>query len=180
MKFKTNKTIKEKEKPQKFVGRFSLEGNGLVFSDTMKWNLKKFIKENPNMPFEIKPIFAESSRQRGWFEGALVPLVTFYQEGMDFRNSKDNEKVRNWLKIEFNGELVVIGSKTHKVAQSTSQKLNSGFLERIVDWLEVNYAPPVEALDPKSWKYWHDAIYPNGGPDTYIEYLLEKKIIKRV
>jgi len=177
MKIKTNKII-EKKKPMKFVGRFRADG-GLEFAEYTKWNLKKFIKENPNMPFELKPIFAESSHQRGWFEGALVPLITFYQEGLDYRNSKHNEKVRNWLKIEFNGELMTIGGKVHKIAQSTSQKLNLGFLERITDWLETNYAPPIEAMDPKAWKHWHDAIYPYGGPDTYIGYLLERNLIKK-
>lgn len=176
MKIKTDKT-KTKEKPQKFVGRFRVDG-GLKFGEYTKWNLKKFIKENPNMPFELKPIFTESSRQRGWFEGALVPLVTFYQEGLDYRNSKHNEMVRNWLKIEFNGELVSVGGKVHRIAQSTSQKLNLGFLERITDWLESNYAVPPEAMDPKAWKHWHDAIFPDGGPETYIGYLLERKILK--
>lgn len=178
MKIKTDKIIKAKEKPQKFVGRFSTDGNGLNFSDYTKWNLKKFIKENPNMPFEIKPIFAESSSQRGWFEGALVPLVTFYQEGMDYRNSKDHKKVRGWLKIEFNGELIEVGGKVHKVAQSTSQKLNLGFLERITDWLIENYAPPIESLDPGKYKHWKDTVFPYGGPETYIGYLLERKILK--
>lgn len=163
----------------KFVGRFSTEGNGLNFSDHMKWNLKKFIKENPNMPFELKPIFAESTHQRAWFEGALVPLVTFYQEGMDYRNSNHNKKVREWLKIEFNGELVAIGDKVHKIAQTTSQKLNLGFLERIVDWLVTNYATPMEALDPNGFKNWRDTIYPMGGPDTFIGYLLEINILKK-
>jgi hypothetical protein len=176
MKIKTDKT-KTKEKPQKFVGRFRVDG-GLEFGEYTKWNLKKFIKENPNMPFELKPIFAESSHQRGWFEGALVPLVTFYQEGMDYQNSNDNKKVREWLKIEFNGQLIEVGGKVHKVAQTTSQKLNLGFLERVTDWLETNYAPPQEALNPKAYKHWHDAIFPNGGPDTYIGYLLERKILK--
>lgn len=179
MKIKTDKKI-EKEKPQKFVGRFSSTGSGMHFSDRTKWYLQKFASENPEMPFEIKPIFAESTHQRGWFEGALVPLVTFYQEGLDYRNSKHNQKVREWLKIEFNGELVTIGGKVHKVAQSTSQKLNLGFLERITDWLESNYAVPNEAMDPKAWKHWHDAIYPYGGPDTYIGYLLERNIIKKI
>lgn len=178
MKFKTDKTIKVKEKPQKFVGRFRADG-GLEFGQYTKWNLKKFIKENPNMPFELKPIFAESSRQRGWFEGALVPLVTFYQEGLDYRNSKDNEKVREWLKLEFNGELVTINKTVHKIAQSTSNRLNLGFLERIVDWIIENYATPIEALDPKKYNHWHDAIYPYEGPETYIEYLVSINILKR-
>ncbi len=176
MKIKSDKT-KEKEVPPKFMGRFRPDG-GLEFSDYTKASLKRYIKENPGMPFQLKPVFAESSRQRGWFEGALVPLVTFYQEGMDYRNSKDNEKVREWLKLEFLGEMVTVHNKVHKVAQSTSQKLNLGFLERITDWLIENYAPPIEAMDAEKYKHWRDTIYPYGGPEDYIGYLLELKIIK--
>lgn len=177
MKLKIDKKIKEK--PPKFNGRFSVDGRLNFGENTQRW-LKEFIKENPNMPFELKPIFPESIRQRGWFEGALVPLVTFYQEGMDYTNSKDNEKVREWLKIEFNGEFVRVGDVAHRVAQSTSQKLNLGFLERITDWLLANYATPNEALDPKAYKHWHDSVFPYGGPETYIGYLLELNILKKL
>lgn len=177
MKIGTDKKEKP-EHPGKFRGRFSNDG-GMDFSDFTRAKLKMFIKQNPGMPFELQPIFAESTRQRAWFEGALVPLVTFYQENMDYRESKDLKTVREWLKIEHNGDLVAIGGKTHKVAQSTSNRLNLGFLERVVDWLETNYAPPTEALDPKAWKHWHDAIFPYGGPEDYIGYLLERNILKK-
>lgn len=177
MKIKTEK--KPKEKPPKFVGRFSKEGIGMDFSDFTRIKLKAFIKDNPGLPFELKPIIAESSSQRNWFEGALCPLIAFYQEGLDHHDSKDRIKVREWLKMEFLSDFVAIGGKTHKVAQSTSQKLNLGFLERVTDWLIENYAPPIEAMDPKAWKHWHDAIFPYGGPDNYIDYLLERKILKK-
>lgn len=175
MKIKVEK--KEKEIPPKFMGRFRPDG-GLEFGEYTRMHLKKYIKENPGMPFQLKPIFAESKEQRGWFEGALVPLVTFYQEGMDYRNSKDNEKVREWLKLEFLGEMVSIHNKVHRVAQSTSQKLNLGFLERVTDWLIENYAPPIEALDPEKYKHWRDTVFPYGGPEDYLGYLLELKILK--
>lgn len=168
----------KREHPGEFKGRFSADG-GMVFSDFTRSKLKRFILENPNMPFELKPTFPESAEQRGWFEGALCPLVAFYQENMDHRESKDREKVREWLKIEFNGDLVAIGGKTHMVAQSTKNRLNLGFLERCTDWLVDNYAPPFEALDTNSYKNWRDTIYPEGGPDNYIDYLLERKILTK-
>lgn len=169
---------KQIEVPMQFVGRFSKDG-GMDFSDFTRAKLKSFIRENPGMTFELKPRLPESAKQRGWFEGALCPLVAFYQAGMDHHDSKDREKVREWLKIEFNGDLVAIGGKTHKVAQSTKNRLNLGFLERVTDWLIENYAPPIEAMDPKAWKHWHDAVFPYGGPDNYIDYLLERKILKK-
>lgn len=173
---KVKSTTEVKEKPPKFMGRFRADG-GLDFGSYTKMNLKKFMKENPGMPFELKPIFAESDKQRGWFEGALVPLVTFYQEGMDYRNSKDNQKVREWLKLEFNGEMIEVGGKVHRVAKTSKNALQP-FLERVTDWLIENYAPPMEALDPEKYKHWKAAVFPYGGPDNYLDYLLELKILK--
>ncbi len=176
MKLSLDKT-KEKEKPPKFMGRFRADG-GLEFGEYIKAKLKHFIKDNPNMPFELKPLFPESPSQRGYFEGAICPLIAFYQEGMDHRNSKDRDTVREWLKIEFNGEMVNLGGKVHRIAQSTKNRLNQGFLERVTDYVIENYAPPDEALDPKKYKHWKAAIYPNGGPDNYIDYLVALKILK--
>lgn len=161
-----------------FKGRFSKEGNGLDFPDLTRRKLKDYIKQNPNQPFELNPILPESSKQRGFFEGCVCPLITFYQEGMDYRNSGDVKNVREWLKLEFGGMEVVVGGKVHKVARSTKNRLNQGFLEAVMEWLIENYAPPIEALDPKHYKHWHDAIFPNGGPDNYIGYLLATKLIK--
>lgn len=173
---KLQSTNKPKEAPSKFLGRFSANGS-LGFSPYTRLNLKKFIKENPNLPFELKPLLPESSKQRKFFEGGICPLLTFYQEGLDHRNSKDVEKVRNWLKCEFNGEIVNIGGKAHKLALSTKYRLNQGFLERVVGYIQDNYAPPAEALNPEKYKHWKNAVYPYGGADNFIDYLVELKIL---
>jgi hypothetical protein len=162
-----------------FKGRFSNDGLGLIFSDFFKRKLKEYIKENPNAPFTLTPVYPESGKMRGYFEGGICPLMTFYQEGMDHRNANDVRQVREWLKLEFNGEIVSIRGKTHRVAQSTKYKLNSGFLERVIDYMTENYAPPDEVLDTKKYLYWKDVIYPHGGPDNYIDYLTELNILKK-
>ena len=162
-----------------FKGRFSKDGKGFVFSDWMKRSLIQYMRSNPNTPFVLEPVLPESKEQRGWFEAGLCGIFAFYQEGLDHRNSKDLKKVREWLKLEFNSELVAIGNKSHRIALSTKNKLNHGFLERCVDYLIENYAPPMEILDTKKFKHWRDAIFPYGGPDNYIDYLLEINILKK-
>ncbi len=162
-----------------FKGRIKQDGTGLEFSDYEKRKLKFWMLHNPNTPFQLVPTLPESDKQRGWFEGGLCPLVAFYHEGLDHRNYKDVKKVREWLKVEFNSEIISLFGKTHKIAKSTKNQLNSGFLERVVDYLIENYAPPIEALDTKKYKHWHDAIFPYGGPDNYIDYLLEVKILSK-
>ena len=111
--------------------------------------------------------------------GAIVPLITFYQEGIDHRNNEDRRNVREWLKTEFNGTMVHIGGKMHVVGRSTSgREVLTPFVERVVDWLTENYAPPAEAMDPKKYKEWRDTIFPFGGPDNYMDYLLEIGILR--
>jgi len=160
-----------------FKGRFTKEG-GIGFGVYERAHLKEFILKNPNMPFELVPLLPESKKQRGFFEGAVVPLMTFYQEGMDHRSHKDRAIVREWLKLEFNGELITVGGKTHRIAKSTKRELNSGFLERVIEYMVDNYAPPMESLSPAKFKDWRDRIFPYGGADNFIDYLQEIAILK--
>ncbi len=163
-----------------FKGRFTKDGKGFVFSDFYRAKLKTYMRSNPSQPFEIVPTLAESSKQRGWFEGGLCPLIAFYHEGLDHRDYKDVKKVREWLKTEFNSEIVGLFGKTHRIAKSTKNELNSGFLERVIDYLIENYSPPEEVLNPKKYKHWKDAVYPYDGPDTYIDYLLDINLLKNM
>jgi len=177
MKINTRKN-KDVDMPSKFQGRFSKDG-GMDFGPIIKIKLKQFIKDNPGMPFTLQPTYIESDKQRGWFEGALVTLVTFYQEGMDYHSSKDLQDVREWLKLEFNGRYITIHNKAHIVGQTTKHALNNGFLDRIVEWLTENYAPPIEALNPESYKLWKNTVYPYGGPDNYIDYLISLNLLSK-
>ncbi len=173
---KLNTTEKKRETPPTFNGRFSEDG-GLNFGEYTRRHLKLFIKENPGMPFELKPLLPESEDQRGFFEGAICSLVAYFQEGMDYKNYKDREKVREWLKLEFNGEIVEIDGKSHLIAQSTKNKLNGGFLERCIGFLVDNYGLNYEVLDTQRYKNWKDTIYPTGKFEFYLDYLKEIKLI---
>src|SRR3954462_7054216 len=46
-------------------------------------------------------------------------------------------------------------------------------MERVMTWLVENYQPPIEALTPKKYKHWRDAIFPYKDPDNYIDYLID-------
>jgi len=158
-----------------FKGRFKKDG--FAFSSYEKANLAEYMKDNEGQPFKLTPDLPESSKQRAFFEGAICPLVAFYHEGMDHRKWKDVKKVRDWLKTELNGEYVEIGGTTHKIAMTTKGGLNKGFGERVSNYLDENYAPPTDALDPEKYKHWRDTVFPFGGPDNYIDYLVEIKIL---
>lgn len=160
-----------------FNGRFREDG-GLDFLPHTKRDLKKYIKENPGQPFKIVPDFPESINQRKFFESAICQLVAYYHEGLDHRKNGDVNTVRDWLKMEFNGEYVELNGKANKIAKSTKGQLNKGFLERVEGYIYENYAPPPEALNPEKYKHWRDTVYPYGGPDNYIDYLVEIGILK--
>lgn len=156
----------------------SVNGQLSLGSEYNKARFTSFLKENNGMRLKIEPLTPESTKQRGYFEGAIVPFVTFFQEGYNYEDSEDLRRVREWLKLEFNGEQVNIMGKLEKVAKSTKGELNKGFLDRIMDWL-VEQGYPVEVLEPNKYKHWRDTLYPFGGPSTYIGYLLSINLLHK-
>lgn len=146
-------------------------GIGLDFtSDKKRGEFKKFLQDNKGIRLRIEPITPESKNQRAFFEGAIVPLMCYYQENMDYHNPDDLRKVREWIKLEYNGVYVPIRGKVHKVANSTKGELNRGFLDRVMDGMADN-GYQIEVLEPNQYKIWRDTIFPFGGPDNYIDYL---------
>lgn len=147
------------------------------FGERNRIYFKGYLKAHPGVLLKITPVLPESNKQRRFLEGAVIPLVTYYQEGMDHRNSDDRSSVREWLKLEFNGQTVFVGGEAHKIAKSTRGRdaLNR-FVEDVVGWLQDNYAPPTQALEPASFKEWRDTVM--DGPHNYIDYLVHQGVLK--
>lgn len=151
---------------------------GLEFGDWAANAFRRYRKDNPGMVLKITPLLPESNKQRRFLEGAVIPLATFYQEGLDHQNSDDCHRVREWLKLEFNSEMVRVNGFGNRIAKSTKGRdALQPFLERVIEWLQENYAPPPEAINPEEYKVWHDTIFPYGGADNYIDYLCERRIL---
>ena len=162
-----------------FLGRITPDG-GLNFGERNGVIFKRYLADNPGIVLRITPVLPESGKQRRFLEGAVLPLITYFQEGLDHRNSDDVRKVRDWMKEEFCSEMVVLGGKAHLVPKSTKGRENlQPFLENVLGWLMENYAPPPEAIDPGKYKYWRDTVFPSGGPDNYITYLEEIGVLNK-
>ena len=147
------------------------------FGERNRALFKQYLKAHPGVLLKITPMLPESSKQRRYFEGALVPLITYFQEGMDHHNSDDRADIRDWLKMEFNGHTIFIAGKTHKVGKSTrGREMLNRFVEDVVGWLQDNYAPPAQALEPASFKKWRDTVM--DGPDNYIDWLVLEGVLK--
>ncbi len=158
----------------------SKNGELKMESEFMREKFKKFLKKYEGIRIAFQPVLPESKSQRKFFEGAVVPMACFFQEILDHRNYADLELMRERLKIEFNGEFVMLkGKGLERVGKSTSGQLKM-FIDKVIDWLEDQYGiDRMEVLNPKLYKSWRDEIYPFGGPDNFIDYLVETKKLKK-
>lgn len=156
--------------PGTFIAKSNI--NRLSFeSDHSREVFADDLKKHPGHKYRIERITPESKNQRGFFEGAVVPLETFFQEGMDHRNWEDCRRVREWLKLEFHAEMVTVNGKVKRVAKSTKNELNKGIIEKIIEYqIDQHGINPDEVLNPKNYKIWRDTIFPYGGPDNWIDY----------
>lgn len=156
----------------KIVVQINEEGTGFDFGDNAE-KFKAWAKKNPKMRMHIEALLPESKKQRRFYEGAVVPLVTFFQEGFDHKLSEDNEKMHNWLNQEFNPAFFVLNGATIKIAGSSKGKL-AETTNKVIDWLEENYGiDRMKVLNPKDYLHWRDTIFPYGGPDNYVDFLVE-------
>lgn len=157
--------------------------DGLVrikFNEVAKAEFQAYVKANGPVRLTVSSDGAESAKMRGWYEGGLVRLITHYQEGMDHHSNHDRRKVREWLKQEFNSEIVNVAGKAQRVAMSTEGRaVFEPFVQRVQDWFIENYNPPPEAMDPEKWKHWDQTVrtLPDT-PDNFLDYLISIGILK--
>ena len=85
----------------------------------------------------------------------------------------------NFLIKEFNGEIIYRSGKEEKIGKSTKSQLNEGYLERVIEFLEEQYAiDRTKVLNPEMYKDFMDRIYGEGNYETYIDYLKELNLLK--
>lgn len=147
---------------------------GMEMTEEQRRSLRQFSKDNAGkrIRIELSPQTPESRKQRAFYHGAVIPLIAYFQEGMDYRNYEDLARLHEWLKIELNGEFIEIKGKAIKVGKSTTKGELVAYVERVIEWMtEQGY--PVQLLNPIEYKYWDTKIFPYEGPDTYIGYLIE-------
>ena len=161
-----------------FNARATKDGGFDLGSDYNRDKLKSFLKENPGMRLEIKPLTPESNKQRAFYHGAIIPLWA-YLDGKDYKNNLTLEQLHEIAKREFNGEIIIVHGKDQKVGKSTKGLLNSGYIERIMDYLAESYGIDIGLLlNPEMYKKFRDEIQPfTNKYDTYIDYMKDIKIL---
>lgn len=162
------------------VGIFEEGVARIRFKPAAKAEFKAHIIAHGPVRLQVSTDDRVSQKARGWYEGGLVRLISHYQEGLDHHKDADRRKVREWLKQEFNSEIVSVAGKAQRVAMSTdSRAVFEPFVQRVQDWFVENYNPPLEAMDPEKWKHWDQTVrmLPDT-PDNFLDYLIEIGILK--
>jgi hypothetical protein len=151
-----------------------LKPGRINFKDSLqREKLMKMAEKSPHgLLVEIKPMTPESRDQRKFYHGAVLTLWA-YLDGKDYKDPAVLDDQHEIAKLEFNPKVEVSNGKTYRIGQSSKGKLNQGFIEKIIDYLEENYAiDRTQVLDPKHYKDFRDRIYSSGEFDTYIDYLV--------
>lgn len=152
----------------------SIKGKLSLLTDRNREGFKKDLVENDGARYTIERITPESIIQRGFYHGAVLRLWAYLNE-YNYKSHEIIDFLHEEAKREFNGELIVRDGKKRRIGKSTKGKLNKGFIDKVIDYLEEEYAiKREEVLNPEDYKYWKNEIFPQGqGPDDFIDYLLE-------
>jgi hypothetical protein len=145
------------------------------------YNRARFVEKAKKVgnPARIRIEFLspESQGQRKFYHGAVLTLWAFLN-GWDYKDSDVLDFLHNEAKNEFNGEIVILDGIKKKRGKSTKGELNHGYLERLIDHLEDQYGiDRRKVLNPNHYKDFRDRIYMEGKYDTYIDYLLDLRLL---
>jgi hypothetical protein len=161
----------------KILGKI-LKG-GLIISPYNRATMEAFFKDpaNEGIIVSVQSRTPESRQVRGFYHGAVLPLWA-YLNGLDYRDSKVLAFMHEHAKREFNSEIIFIDGKEIKRGKSTAgilnenDKQNSGYLERVITYLEENYGiDRMKVLNPEHYKDFKDRVYSVGEYEDYIAYL---------
>lgn len=160
---------------------FLAQSNNGKFSLGTEYNAARFredLRKNNGAKYRIERITPESRDMRGFYEGGVIPLACFYQDNLDHRNNEHIKIMREWLKQEFNSEWFEVNGKAQRVSITTKGgKTLKKMIDKTSEWIEEQ-GGDVSVLNPKAYKDWRDSIFPFGGPDNYIDYLVSISKLK--
>lgn len=145
----------------------------LAMTDYQDATKREFARKNAGkrVRLTLTPFTPESSEQRGFYHGGVLALWA-HLDGKDYRKSSIIDAYHEVAKLEFNPEIVIVNGQARKIGKSTKRVLNS-HIEKVIDYLVENYGiNPEEVLNPSVYKDWAARIYPFGGPDNFISYLI--------
>lgn len=157
----------------------------LRLGPVVKAKFREYLKENGPCRLTITHNLPESGKVRRFYHGAVLPLWA-YLDGKDHRDHQLLADLHELAKLEFNGEIIVIGGEMKKVGRSSKGWQLQEFVERVVTFLEEQYGiDRAQVLNPEDYKYWRDVVVTTysvsaDAPDTFIDYLVETGKLKAI
>lgn len=141
--------------------------------------LALFASKHPQIRYVLTPLMAESRNQRAFIHGAILPLWC-YLDHNDYKDAAVLEHYYEIAKVEFNPQIFTTRFKAYKIGGSTKGKLNEGFIEKIIDFLEEQYGiDRSKVLSPDLYKEYRDVLRPfENVPDNFIDYMKWAKVLK--
>lgn len=159
------------------VWNFKAEKGKAKMTEYVKASLLQDQKDHNGYTYQIKRLSKESRKGRGFLHGGVYSIWAYLND-LDYKDNKVLERIHEYAKEEFNGEIIVFDKKRLKVGKSTRGILNE-FTERVVYYIEENYGVDrLDVLNPEDYKYFRDEIYSEGEYDDYIMYLKDKGKLK--
>ena len=186
---KRTKPIISAQKPEKEKNNMpifwaqSVGGKQHMGSEYLRNKYAEDLAKNPGARYKIERITPESRDQRGFFEGAVITLWS-YLNGADHHDHETHDIYRDLVKLEFNSDTIVVDGKPRKIGRSTKGKLKNGLVDKVIDYLEEQYAIKREdVLNTADYKNWRDVLLVQDEtgtiPQCYICYLEYDGRLKR-
>lgn len=153
-----------------FQGKYKIDGFDF---GKRRDSVLNHCKHNVGQRFILSDLEIESTLQRKFFEGAVIPMWV-YLDGKDFRDSGICKEYHEVAKLEFNPKTVIVNGKPRIIGGSTKGKLQrEEIVERVIDMLEEQYGiDRVLVLNPMEYKHWRDKLRSfKDVPFHYIDYL---------
>lgn len=155
------------------------ENGSLGMTPYQRITFQEFIKGNKGdrIRVTLEEYVPESKAQRAFYHGAVLVLWA-YLDGKDYRDSRTLEIMHEIAKAEFNPEIFMLNGKEHRVGKSSKGKLNEGYVESIIDYLQENYGiDPAKVLNVDLYKKFRDQIYGFSTYDCFIDYMVAMNLL---
>lgn len=114
--------------------------------------IKDLVRNQKVRWFELTARIRSSRSQRGYLEGAIVPVYCYWQYGIDPRQPNE-EKVRDLFKLDFWYEIVKKRSGEPEKVMLSWRKQQAEVLDKYTAWAQENGAP---VPNEKLYKLWRD------------------------
>lgn len=122
-------------------------------SEYNRFALKEMVRTGKTTLFELIPRIRSSKNQRGYLEGAVVPVYAYWQYGLDPRLPSKDIDIRDLFKADFWYDVIKKRDGSPRKTLKSWSKQQNQVLDKYTEWANENGAPvPNEQL----YKLWED------------------------